>query len=369
MRVDPPLNIEPEGRVARALPDALVAGLAARHLSGIDGLRAISALLVVLYHAGVPAIPAGTGVLAFFVLSGFLITRLIIAEEERSQTVSLSRFYIRRSFRIFPAFYAYWLLWVAFLLIRQHPINVPQTLSAFLYVSNYYQALFGDPNNGLSHAWSLGVEEQFYLLWPLAFVLLRRNERRFRVLVVLIPLLWIYRESLIFVFHVNQRYLYEAFDTRVDHILMGCLLAIALHGGHGERLWRVACASPYMVLLTILLLVVTVNGGRFVPVRDYRDSVEFVVTPVLCAILVAQLVAFPAHAVTSLFNWGWVRFLGKISYSIYLYQQLVVFPAMTVFAGHAVLGVLAAVAASVLCAIGSYYLIEQPFLRLRQRFD
>jgi len=352
----------------RALPQALSEGLAAKHLAGIDGLRAISALLVVLYHAGVPAVPAGTGVLAFFVLSGFLITRLIIAEETETHTVSLRRFYIRRSFRIFPAFYAYWVMWIIFMLIRHHALNVPQTLSAFFYVSNYYQALYGDPNNGLSHTWSLGVEEQFYLLWPFAFLLLRNNERWFNVLVVLIPLLWVYREALIYVLHVNQRYLYEAFDTRVDHILMGCLLAIALETRRFTRLWRIACASPYMTLVTILLMVVAVRGNGLLHLRDYRDSVEFVVVPVLCAILIAQLVAFPSHAVTSHFNWAWMRYLGKISYSIYLYQQLVVFPARKVFTGYPVLGVLAAVAASIIFATGSFYLIEQPFLRLRQRY-
>jgi peptidoglycan/LPS O-acetylase OafA/YrhL len=350
-----------------ALPPALTAGLAAKHLSGIDGLRAISALLVVLYHAGVPAIPAGTGVLAFFVLSGFLITRLIIAEERETNTVSLKRFYVRRSFRIFPAFYAYWLFWVIFATSRHHALNGPQTLSAFLYVSNYYQALFGDPNNGLSHAWSLGVEEQFYLLWPFAFLLLRNNGRRFTALVILIPLLWVYREALIHVVHVNQRYIYEAFDTRVDHILIGCLLAVALECGRFTGLWRIACASPYMTLVTLLLMVVAVRGKGYLPVHDYRDSVEFVVVPVLCAILIAQLIAFPSHAVTSLFNWTWMRFLGKISYSIYLYQQLVVYPARKLFTGSPTLGVLAAVAASIMFAIGSFYLIEQPFLRLRQR--
>ncbi|MEP6998835.1 MAG: acyltransferase [bacterium] len=352
----------------RTLPRALREGLAAKHLAGIDGLRAISALLVVLYHAGVPASPAGTGVLAFFVLSGFLITRLIIAEEAQTHTVSLSRFYIRRSFRIFPAFYAYWLIWVIFTTSRHHSLNVPQTLSAFFYASNYYQALYGDPNNGLSNAWSLGVEEQFYLLWPFAFLLLRNNERRFTALVLLIPLLWVYREALIYVLHVNQRYLYEAFDTRVDHILMGCLLAIALETGRFTRLWRIACASPYMTVVTILLIVITIRGNRFLHLRDYRDSVEFVVVPVLCAILIAQLVAFPSHGVTRLFNWTWMRFLGKISYSIYLYQQLVVFPARKIFTGYPVLGVMAAVVASIIFAIGSFYLIEQPFLRLRQRY-
>ena len=364
-----PPDTESASRPARGLPLPLEAGLNRKHLAGIDGLRAIAALLVVLYHAEVPGIPASTGVLTFFVLSGFLITRLIIDEELQTRTVSLSRFYIRRSFRIFPAFYAYWLVAIAVTVALGHRVDWPQSLSALFYLSNYYQAIFGDPGNGLSHTWSLGVEEQFYLLWPFAFLLLRNNERRFRVLVVLIPLLWLYRESLVYVFHVNQRYIYEAFDTRVDHILMGCLLAVALEGGHFKRFWQIVCATPYMLLLTIALMMLAFRGASFVHVRDYRDSVEFVVVPVLCAVLVAQLVAFPSHAITSPFNWGWMRFLGKISYSIYLYQQLVVYPAMKVFTGLPVLGVMASVGASIVLATCSFYLIEQPFLRLRQRYS
>lgn len=360
---------ESVARPARRLPLALEAGLARRHLAGIDGLRAIAALLVVLYHANVPGIPASTGVLAFFVLSGFLITRLIIAEEERTGTVSLSRFYVRRSFRIFPAFYVYWLVAMAVMILRHRPINWPQSFSAFFYVSNYYQAIFGDPSNGLSHTWSLGIEEQFYLLWPFVFLLLRSNARRFKALIVLIPLLWLYRESLVYVFHVNQRYIYEAFDTRVDHILMGCLLAVALEGGRFTRLWKIVCVSPLMVVVTILLMVLAFSGASVLHVRDYRDSIEFVVVPVLCAILIAQLVAFPTHAITSVFNWGWMRYLGKISYSIYLYQQLLVYPSMKVFEGFPVFGVMAAIVASILVAMGSFYLVEQPFLRLRQRYS
>ncbi|MEP6998828.1 MAG: acyltransferase [bacterium] len=354
---------------ARGLPQSLEAGLARKHLAGIDGLRAVAALLVVLYHAEVPLIPASTGVLAFFVLSGFLITRLIIAEEQQTGTVSLARFYIRRSFRIFPAFYAYWLIVMAYIVARHHPINWPHSLSAFLYVSNYYQAILGDPANGLSHTWSLAIEEQFYLLWPFVFMLLRTNERRFKALIVLVPVLWLYRESLIYVFDVNQRYIYEAFDTRVDHILMGCLLAVALEGGHFKGLWKVVCATPYMMLLTIALIFLAVTGATMVHVRDYRDAVEFVVVPVLCAMLVAQLVAFPASVIASPFNWAWMRFLGKISYSIYLYQQLVVYPSMKLFEGIPVLGVVTAIAASIACATLSFYLIEQPFLRMRQRYS
>jgi peptidoglycan/LPS O-acetylase OafA/YrhL len=185
---------------------------------------------------------------------------------------------------------------------------------------------------------------------------------------VVIPALWLYRESLVFVFHANQGYIYEAFDARVDHLLMGCWLAVSLRGGYASRLWRAVCASPLYVLVTIGLLLLNVAIGYLVHVRDYRDTVEFVVQPVLFAVLIAQLIAFPEHPLTRPFNWGWMRYLGKLSYSIYLYQQLVIWPVLQLFRGSPVLGVLATIPAVIIAAAGSYYLVEKPFLNLRKRF-
>ncbi|MGI8497951.1 MAG: acyltransferase family protein [Gemmatimonadaceae bacterium] len=350
------------------LPANLEAGLAARHLSGLDGLRAIAAFLVVFYHAELPFVPAGAGVLAFFVLSGFLITRLMLLEEERSGTVSLRQFYLRRSFRIFPAFYAYYLLFIAIVSLRHRPLHVAQAISAFFYVNNYYQAIHGDPNTGLSHTWSLSIEEQFYLLWPLAFLLLKNNRRRFMALAIGVPSLWIYREILLFGFRVDQSYIYEPLDTRADHLLAGCFLAIALHEKRLGALWRVACASQAGILVTITLLIASVALRGVIRVSDYRDSVEFILQPVLFAVLLTQLIASPRELVARPFNWAWMRYLGKISYSVYLYQQLIVHPVTSIVRGSPAIGALAAAGVTIVAASCSYHFIEQPFLRLRERF-
>ena len=151
------------------LPVALASGLELKQIPALDGLRAIAAFLVVLYHGGIAVSPGGLGVLAFFVISGFLITWLLLDEQERHGGVSLRLFYVRRTLRIFPAFYVYWVLVVALSAIR-HRVVWPQAIASLFYVNNYYQGLFGDPNTGLSHSWSLGVEEQFYLLWAPAFI-------------------------------------------------------------------------------------------------------------------------------------------------------------------------------------------------------
>ncbi len=355
--------------IDKGLPANLRGGLARTHLAGLDGLRAIAALLVVFDHIGFTFVPGGLGVLAFFVLSGFLITWLLIGEEEKTSSISLPRFYLRRAFRIFPAFYVYFALVLSLTVATHHAINVPQAVSAGLYFTNYYQAIFGDPNTGLSHTWSLAVEEQFYLLWPFAFLLLGTNKRRFKMLAIAIPVLWIYREALVFVFHAPQSYIYEAFDTRADHLLVGCLLAVSLRCGRFQRLWNLACSSPKMVLATLSLIVVCVAMKYASGLSDYRDSIEFVVAPVLIAILIVQLIAFGAHPFTAPFNWAWMRYLGLLSYSIYLYQQLLIWPVMKAFRSYPTLGVVVTVTSIVVAAAASYHFVERPFLRIRSRVE
>lgn len=149
---------------------------------------------------------------AFFVLSGFLITWLLLKENEKSGTVSLSGFYMRRVLRIFPAFYCYWTLLIILLLLKHQVIPWPHAWSSVFYTSNYYIALNGDPENGFSHTWSLAIEEQFYLLWPLAFLLWRRNLARLTGhLVCIIGAVWLYRALLVFLLKVDQAYIYAAF--------------------------------------------------------------------------------------------------------------------------------------------------------------
>jgi len=352
-----------------SLPKNLESGLRQSQLSGLDGLRAIGAWLVVAYHFGIPFAPGGIGVLIFFVLSGFLITWLLIKEQDRRGTVSLRDFYARRSLRIFPAFYAYCACVFAVAVLRHHPIIWPQAVSSLLYVNNYYHAINGDPNTGFSHTWSLGIEEQFYLLWPLTFLAFRGNYRRMvRFLLAAIGVVWVYRLTLVLVFHVFQGYIYEAFDTRADHLLIGCLLAIALRIGAWPELWRRICGSTWTALVVASLLAAS-GMAEWIYESGYRDTMGFVINPVLAAILIAQAIALREVAPWNALNWNWVRYLGRLSYSTYLYQQLLVelprkmIPTSPLAVQAAVAVALVAGAASV-----SYFAIERPFLRLKERF-
>ncbi len=348
-------------------PSTLGQSLAGRHLPALDGLRMVSVFLVVFYHFGFQRVPGGHGVLAFFVISGFLITWLLLKEEATHGAVSLRLFYIRRTLRIFPAFYAFWLLWTAALLAAAKPIAWPQALSALAYVNNYYQAIVGDPNTGYSHTWSLGIEEQFYLLWPVSFIVLRRRPARAAAVVAGVILgVWIHRAVLKLGFGVWQGYVYEAFDTRADHLMVGCLLALLLHDGRLSALFQRLC-RVWVSVLTVGLLAASIALGEIYG-TGYRDLVGFAVDPLLIAAIIVQAMGLRASPAWSWLNWRPLRYLGTLSYSIYLYQQVVVDPAKKILASQGVVLELAGVTgAVVLAAAVSYHLIERPFLRLKDR--
>lgn len=351
-----------------ALPLPLAHGLAQSHLPSLDGLRALAVFMVVLYHLQIPGISGSTGVLMFFVLSGFLITWLLLNEEERFGTVSLRLFYYRRSLRIMPAFYVYWGLFVGSLLVLSKELVITQAICSFLYVNNYYQAIFGDPNTGLSHTWSLGVEEQFYLLWPITFLLLRDNVRRLRLLAWAIAIVWVYREVLVVIFHARQGYIYEAFDTRADHLMIGCALAVALKERVGARLWQMLVASSTLSWITFALLL----GSMFAEsshIVAYRNTIGFIVEPLLTAFLIVQGIAHGSEALGAVLNRNWVRYLGTISYSIYLYHPLVVASIRRLTRNVPVLSQCASVLAVLVVASASYFFLEKPLQNLRARLS
>ncbi len=352
-----PVNIAlTPDRHSLARNDKLSRSLSAKHIPKLDALRAISALLVMLYHFGLP-IPPGFGVLCFFVISGFLITWLLLAEHERTGNVSLKDFYARRSLRIFPAFYVEWLILTAIILIRHHLFMTGPALSAFFYVSDYYVGLHPLPETGYGFTWSLAVEEQFYLLWPLLFLWLApRRKRLLKTLAAIIGCIWVYRVVL---WHagVNQAYLYNVFECRADAILVGCGLAISLRSGYYLAIWRMLCRHWLNLVVTVLalcsVLFVHMKGSM------YRDTIGHAIEPLLIAVIIVQLLGIECRAL----NWldaRPVRFLGQISYSTYLYHGLVPVP-------HWLPVVFRLIPAYTLASI-SYFVVERPFLKLKDQW-
>ena len=343
--------------------------LSRSHIPALDGLRAVAVFLVILSHLGLAFVPGIHGVMIFFVLSGFLITWLLLKENDTRGTISIATFYKRRTLRIFPAFYVYWLVMVALLVWTGRTVLWPHAWSALLYGSNYYSAINGDPNNGFSHTWSLAIEEQFYLVWPLVFLMLRGNLRKMTgFLIVLIGAVWIHRAVLCFGFHVDQAYIFAAFDTRLDELMVGCLLAVLLKRRALSSLWSAVSANALLPLATIALLALSIYaGGHFID--RYRDVFGFAIEPLLFAILVVQVIVFSSTRLWSWTEWRVCRFLGRISYSLYLYQQLTLHAVRHALEAYPpVVQLAGAIVVTIIAATISYYFIEQPFLKLKSPF-
>jgi peptidoglycan/LPS O-acetylase OafA/YrhL/glycosyltransferase involved in cell wall biosynthesis len=354
------------GRSREEIVPSLQAKLARSNIPALDGVRAIAVFLVIFYHFGLLMVPGGSGVMMFFVLSGFLITWLLLKENDKYGNISLKGFYRRRILRIFPAFYVYLFGLIFLLLITGKRLLWPHAIASFFYLTNYYNAIFGDPNTGFSHAWSLAIEEQFYLLWPFFFSKFRQNLKKMTgFLVLVIAGVWIHRIVLYYVFNGDQAYFYASFDTRMDSLMVGCLLAVLLKRGVIKPFWEFICSSLFMPLITISLLAVSIYFGGVYFIR-YRDIIGFAIDPLLIALLIVQLISLSSTSYLKWIDWPVVRYLGRISYSLYLYQQITLDPVRKILSGKPLLAqLIAAVAVTIIIASISYYAIERPFLRLK----
>ncbi len=361
VRPEPPRVVTPSGSRLR---DAL----ARRHFPALDGLRAIAVFVVIMGHADYPIqhVPADLGVSVFFVLSGFLITRLLLREQRDTGSVSLSRFYARRTLRIFPAYYVF--IAVSFVLDATHGQRGSRALSAsaLTYTVNYFNAFHHHPDTSIAHAWSLGVEEQFYLLWPAAFLLMARRGARtiVRGTVVAAVCVIAWRAWLLYR-GVDVAYLYNAFDTRFDNLAIGCLLAVIADRSAFAHVADLLARRPWYPLVTLAVLL----GSRLVDARAYHYSIGFTVDAVLVAVFITQLLQLYTSKL-----WSWIehpvaRYLGTISYPIYLYHQ------WGASVGRHLPGTgrprefVGGVLATIVIASTSYYVIERPFLSLKHRFE
>jgi peptidoglycan/LPS O-acetylase OafA/YrhL len=338
-----------------------------RHLPGLDGLRAVSVFVVIVYHFGINAVPGDLGVSGFFVLSGFLITWLLLRELQGAGTISLPQFYARRFLRIFPAYYAF--LAASFLYDRLRGDIWPHGLgwSGLFYFVNYFNATHGHPDTSIAHAWSLSIEEQFYLLWPLALLLLSRTGRRwFAPALVAVTLAVVAWRSFLFLHrHVGVAYVYNAFDTRFDNLAVGCLLAVCADREWFERLATRLASNALLPCLTIVLLA----WSRIGTSDRYHYTLGYTVDAVLLAAFILQILLLAGTPA-----WRWlehpaIRYLGTISYPLYLWHAWGLTIGMHFHAAGRAGQFAAGVVASIALASGSYFVVERPFLRLKSRFS
>ncbi len=353
----------------------------------LDGLRGVAILLVLAFHLG--PLPGGfLGVDVFFVLSGFLITSLLMEEWQSRGAIRLKQFYVRRALRLLPAFVL--LLAFCFLSIFFLPTpeekweRLKETTVAACYLSNW-PMLHQTSMPILGHTWSLSVEEQFYILWPtLLYGMLRlRLSRRFILLLVCCGIgasaalrMGLYHWHL---HHGTDKMtvvfrLYRGLDTRADALLAGCLLGLLAAWNLLPKSRRSIRWTGATSILCLLYL------GYLVSCRRPEDSLYyhgiFTVVALMTAIILARLLSAPARFACRILESALLVGTGRISYSLYLFHMPVlhlllpvglhVVNAVGPYWGYAVLALLV-VGFSYLAAFLSYCLVERPFLRLKDR--
>lgn len=354
----------------------------------LDGLRGVAIAMVLVVHCfefkgGAASLMANAivrscwlGVDLFFVLSGFLITRILI--ETRDRPGYFKNFYARRALRIFPAYYLY--LMLAFVLAPRLVERLGDTdfagwsLASVLYLQNIKMALDGaaTPWRGLDHLWSLAVEEQFYLLWPL-LVWVVPKPRLATLCLAMIGAAWVGKASLV-AFHDWPMAGYVLMPTRMDALAAGAWVAVRLNDPTAARFPRLP-ASVVAGAAALLAVVFVRDHG----LRLYGAARIASITS--CAALVFAAVVY------ALMHRGWqprvllstpLQTLGRYSYGIYLIHifgiELVqvgirtrLEPALG-FNGAILVSAAATIAVVVGAAALMFHLYEQPFLRLKDRF-
>mgnify|MGYP001288854230 CR=1 FL=1 len=309
---------------ARSLADALNPG----RIGGMDFLRAVAILLVIFSHltegeGGGVLLFAGLGVKIFFVLSGFLITDLLLRELETTRAIDLMNFYRRRAARLLPIFFLYLPIAVAVQLLRHRGVPWVAVLASILYVVNYYQAFTGAETNIVSHFWSLAVQEQFYALWPLALLAVAQHKLNLKqVLIIAIFAIWCWRWLLIGLDIGGHDYLYRALDTRADDLLTGGLFAALVRSSDWRAKLAALIGSPYTLpsVLTVLAVSNALGGGTFV-----QFGVVSIIQPAAIGIVVLWVIAASSQGgvLYAVLNQPLMVHIGRVSYSMYIFHGMV----------------------------------------------
>jgi len=341
------------------------------YIPGLNGIRALAVLIVVIAHMGLSHIvPGGFGVTVFFFVSGFLITRLLIAEHDKNGNIGLKQFYIRRLIRLYPA-----LLFMVFGTVLAYGLlgwggpMFGELFSAVFYGTNIYQVgarIGGElPFMPWTHLWSLAVEEHFYLIFPAFLILFNGRWPQILnrlVIVIAVILLWriiIYTQTSL----PEAQYTEMMTDTRIDSLVWGCVLSVWLHVKEDmKRLSWLLGYWPVAIAFAAILASFLIRDEAF------RYTVRYTVQGLALFTLFLNLFfSKKFRGVISILEWKPLAWVGVMSYGLYLWHVPIIDMCIRIL-GESVQAYLLGLPASILMASLSYYVIEKRFLGFRKAF-
>ena len=339
------------------------------NIPGLDGVRAMSILIVMLSHSGLRFAPGILGVTIFFFLSGFLITSLLFDEYSRSGTIDIPKFYARRFLRLYPPLLIYLGTVLVVLIAYQEEIDGLGLTGALLYFANYLYAFQSPHIQALGvHLWSLSVEEHFYIFFPpLLLLLLHKKIPAIPVLAAFcfVPLAIRLVIATTSDAQFYPQYTTAATETRFDSILFGCITAIATRQPWGASFIGFATRYPTAWSAAVLLV-----AAELVPNQFFRQTLRFTIQNLALISLMLTAVYTPNFIVAKrLMNLPAVRWIAVLSYSLYLWH-LPVFKAVqySIDTIPPILGSALGWVLSFSIAYIVYIAVERPIVRLRKRF-
>lgn len=311
----------------------LAQSLAAQRIPGMDALRLFAVLMVMMGHTGIIEWSFGLHVLLVF--SGFLITRMLMAEHERTGTINVPRFVLHRATRLMPALLAYTALGAIYLVARGMPVPWLAMASVVAQVHNYYQGLTGGQTHYLSHVWSLSLQEQFYVIWPLFLLWAwRRGLRLEWAIMAYMAGVWTIRAFECQVLHLPDEYLYRALETRSDNLAMGGLMAVLLRKPGWTRVYdRLRHFGPALVLLAGWLMHASVLHQEGLA---HKYVFRLALEPVLIGLVMpfAIVAASSTSWLGRMLQSRWVVAGGQGSYGMYLSHQILLHGSFNVLLRH-----------------------------------
>lgn len=338
-------------------------------IPSLDGLRALSIATVMLSHLAIPQMPGGHGVFLFFIISGFLITRLLFAEQGAAGSINIGQFYVRRFFRLYPAIIVYCIAVPTIYFLKDGYLDVIEPVSVLLYFTNYLVSFrdvsgVGFQIEPIKIFWSLSVEEHFYLLFPVVFLVLRAPLKiaiaAAIVCVGALLLRVIYAEM--FPFLVETHYLYMRTEFRMDSVAFGVLLAALCEMKSAVR-WLDVLINPasFYGAIVVGLLAIGLGDGYFANVWRY-----VILGPAICIVMLGLIFSQRYGMFQAILNAPIAIFVGRLSYSLYIWHL----PAQA-FTWWFLSGwpaVLMSIALSFVIAAASFYGVERPMMTMRRRF-
>lgn len=335
----------------------------------LDGARGIAILVVMAHHAYLPFAKGGqTGVDIFFVLSGFLITSLLLEEWNLKATISLKRFYFRRALRLLPALLAFLVVVEGYSLFRLHGDyfwKVQKAVLAVLFYSSNWMRVFNlDSMGPLAHTWSLSVEEQFYLLWPpvLLFFLARIRKKQIVMFLTFAVMTVALHRYLLWSKEGSWERIYNGTDTHLDGLLIGCIAAFLFAAG-SLRNKHLQQSIKYLCLPAIVFLALVID--KPLP-KQVMCTYGWTAIQIAIVVLLLRPLMSDRGLLRGALEFRPLVWVGRISYGLYLWH-LPIFSQLGSLKVQTSIRIIVMFMAAIAVTSLSYYLLERPFLRFKSR--